>query len=167
MSGVRLQGSCHCANLSFIFESPSAPEGLPVRACACTFCRRHGARTVTDPRGRVRFAVADEGLLSRYRFGLRTADFLVCRRCGVYLGALMVAGARRFATVNIGSVVPPPRAPGAVETVSYADETVSERRARRRARWTPVVAFEIGRPEGAVGGTDSSTPGATARSGRE
>ncbi|NIR31368.1 MAG: aldehyde-activating protein [Gammaproteobacteria bacterium] len=167
MSGIRLEGSCHCGNLRFVLESRSAPARLPVRACACTFCRRHGARTVTDPRGRVRFAVADERLLGRYRFGLRTADFLVCRRCGVYVGALMTAGARRFATVNIASIVPPPYALGEPATVSYGDETASERRARRAARWTPVAAFASGVQTGTAASADQSTRGTSACPRRE
>lgn len=171
MRGTRLAGSCHCGNLRFVFESPVAPGQLPVRACACRFCRGHGARTVSDPRGQVRLAAADEGDLSRYRFGLETADFLVCRRCGVYVSALMTAGGRMYATVNINSAEPAAPALGEPTEVSYAHESASQRRTRRAARWTPVAAFEAGsgearqiRPAGATPGTGtkvaSSSPGA-------
>ena len=31
----------------------SLREALQVRACQCSFCRRHGAKTVSDPNGRL------------------------------------------------------------------------------------------------------------------
>src|SRR2546422_3634073 len=47
-------------------------------ADTCSFCRKHGARTTSDPSGRVVITVRHPGQLLRYRFGLETADFLVC-----------------------------------------------------------------------------------------
>ena len=135
------KGGCHCGNLSVIFETTAPPEQLTVRACACSFCRRHGARTVTDPGGSVRIGVADAALLERYRFGLRTADFLLCRRCGVYLGALHDEGGRSWATININAFRSTAGLGKAAEPVSYDGESADERRARRRARWTPVEGF--------------------------
>jgi hypothetical protein len=44
---------------------------------------------VSDRTGAVRILVHDPALLIRYGFGLRTADFLLCGRCGTYLGAVM------------------------------------------------------------------------------
>ena len=60
-----------------------------MRACQCTFCRLHGAISTSDPKGAVRFSIRNEDAVSRYVFGLRTAEFLVCRACGVYLAAMM------------------------------------------------------------------------------
>lgn len=45
------EGQCHCGNLQLRFESAIAPENLPLRACQCSFCRAHGALTVSDPAG--------------------------------------------------------------------------------------------------------------------
>ena len=53
---ARFAGSCHCGNLELVFETPRAPEDLVVRSCSCSFCRRHGARCVSDPAGAVRLA---------------------------------------------------------------------------------------------------------------
>ena len=61
-------------------------------ACApasAAFCRAHGARTTSDPNGAMRIRIRDSEKLQRYRFGLKTADFLICRACGVFVGALM------------------------------------------------------------------------------
>jgi len=44
-----LWGGCHCGNMTVVFESDLVPEQIGVRADQCSFCRKHGARTVTDP----------------------------------------------------------------------------------------------------------------------
>ena len=136
-------GRCHCGNLAVTFESPSAPEDLVVRSCACSFCRRHGTRCVSDPAGAVRIRVHDPALLIRYGFGLRTADFLVCRRCGVYLGAVMAAGDSAVATINVNTFDQPHPFQRDGVPMDYGRESEPERRARRAAGWTPVAAFEL------------------------
>src|ERR1051326_1636781 len=96
-------GRCHCGALEVLFETAAAPASLEPRACQCSFCVRHGARCVSDPNGRITLIVHghDREQLVRYRFGLRTADFLLCRTCGVYLGALLSEGPSAWATLNI------------------------------------------------------------------
>lgn len=134
----RFAGSCHCGNLEVSFATSRAQD-LVVRSCACSFCRRHGARCVSDPAGAVRILVHDPALLLRYRFGLRTADFLVCRRCGVYLGAVMAAGDRAVATINVNTFDPPHPFERAGVPMDYGGESEPERRARRATGWTPTV----------------------------
>ena len=87
-------GQCHCGNLAVTFRSAAAPEDTPVRACQCSFCRKHNTRAVADPNGEAQITVRDESALQRYRFGLGTAEFLVCGRCGVYIAAVMTEGRR-------------------------------------------------------------------------
>ena len=53
-----------------------------------------------DPRGRVSIRVREPEQLSRYRFALAMADFLVCRRCGVYLAAVIPANHKDGARAN-------------------------------------------------------------------
>src|ERR1700749_854666 len=96
----RITGGCHCGNVAFVF-APSVPlEALGLRACQCSFCRAHGARTTSDPNGTFALTVRDDALLQRYRFGLSTADFLICRQCGAFIGALMDEGGKPYITVN-------------------------------------------------------------------
>src|SRR4029077_2060580 len=83
------------------------PAVWQIRACQCRFCRRHAARTTSDPAGRVSFRIREEAALARYRFGLRTADFLVCRNCGVYVGAVLTSSRGQFATLNINALCEP------------------------------------------------------------
>ena len=135
------RGSCHCGNVEIVFESALKAEELPVRACACSFCRRHGALSTSDPKGSVKIAIHDSSRLIRYRFGLKTADFLICKRCGVYLAAVMAAGGKSYAVVNINTLDFRERFRKEPATVSYDGESEAERIARRKANWTPVIAF--------------------------
>ena len=138
-SEAPLTGRCHCGNVEFALESSLRPEALSLRTCTCSFCRRHGARTTSDPSGRVVITVRDPEQLLRYRFGLETADFLVCRRCGIYVAAVMNEGAGCWATVNVSTFDAVDRLTQPMTPVTYDGESAPERAARRKARWTPAV----------------------------
>jgi hypothetical protein len=133
-----LTGGCHCGNLTVRFDTMRA-ESLPIRECQCSFCRRHAARNVSDPEGQLTITVQDAAELSRYRFGKATADFLLCRRCGVYVAAYLAAGDSGFATVNTNVLTDGSAFARAAEPVSYDDEDLDARIARRRRRWTPAA----------------------------
>jgi hypothetical protein len=85
------RGSCHCGALRLSYRSAVPPADTELRACQCSFCRRHGSRALSDPAGRVEIE-AEAGALNRYRFGLGTADYFLCARCGVYVAAVMPEG---------------------------------------------------------------------------
>ena len=93
-------GGCHCGNVAVVFKTRRKRKALRPRACQCGFCRAHGARTVADPEGALRIAVANAALCSFYRFGLQTAEYLVCRDCGVYVAAVMRDGDAAWATLK-------------------------------------------------------------------
>jgi hypothetical protein len=135
---ISLEGACHCGKIRVVFETPRDPAVLEVRADQCSFCRRHGAKTVSDPEGRLTIRFAEPDVL-RYRFGAHTADFLVCRGCGAYIAAVM----EDWAVLNAVGADIETFATRAAHPVDYDGETVDERRARRRERWTPVT-LEIG-----------------------
>ena len=133
-----ISGRCHCGNVSFRLAASRPPEDLPVRACGCRFCRQHAALSTSDPDGHVSFAVAEPDRLGRYRFGLKTADFLICRDCGVYLGALMADGDRAFAILNVKACDEPERFLQEPVAMDYGAEDEAARLARRREKWTPA-----------------------------
>jgi hypothetical protein len=139
----RYEGRCHCGNLAFVFEASAPLETLGLRADQCSFCRAHGARNTSDPNGAMSISVRDAGALVRYRFGLRTADFLICGRCGVYIGALMEDEGGSWFTVNVNAFRPPPREDFPIAPVDYDTEDVPARVARRKQKWTPVIAFAV------------------------
>jgi hypothetical protein len=129
-------GGCHCGNLSVRFESDRTPAELGVRSDTCGFCKKHLVRSTSDPHGAMHLHAADPSLVERYRFGTRTADFLICRRCGVYVAACMDA----FAVLNVN--VLDGRDEFLAQPIKISDldgESLEERLARRRARWTPVA----------------------------
>jgi hypothetical protein len=132
------QGSCHCGAIGFSFRTSQPPCQWAVRACQCSFCRAHGARTVTDAKGLVTFHVGDASALTRYRFGTRASDFLICGNCGVYIAALHTSGKGQFATVNVNTFDALPDVPEAVP-VLYDGESLEQRQSRREQRWTPVA----------------------------
>ncbi|MDD9877710.1 MAG: hypothetical protein OXR84_09755 [Magnetovibrio sp.] len=139
-------GRCHCGNLETRFRSRAAPSEIPVRACQCSFCRKHGVRAVSDPGGTAEILVHDPGKLVRYQFGHRAADFLVCGRCGVYVAAVMEDGADVFATLIVNAFDNHQDFTRLDEPVSYAGEDEAGRRRRRREKWTPA-ALAIGTGE--------------------
>lgn len=132
---MRYLGSCHCEAIGFSYETDLAPTAWPVRACACRFCRSHSAATTSDPHGALQLTLRDPARLSRYRFGLATADFCVCRDCGVYLAAITIDG--RFGIINTHALVDRLEL-AAPSSTNYDGETAASRTARRAQRWTPV-----------------------------
>ena len=132
-------GECHCGALAVAFDTALPPAELPLRACACSFCRRHGACTTSDPGGHVDIVIRRPADVLRYRFGLRITEFLVCARCGVYVAAVMTEGDGVWAVVNVRTFAAPDAFARRPEVVSYEGETEAARRVRRRARWTPAT----------------------------
>ena len=137
----QFSGSCHCGAVRVTFESEHGAADLPVRACGCSFCRSHGARTMTDPNGRA-VIEADPKALMRYQFGLKTADFLLCARCGVYLGAFFDDEDAAYATLNVNTFDARAEFASAGAPTDYESENADGRMARRRRRWTPAILKE-------------------------
>jgi hypothetical protein len=93
-------GSCHCGGITIALASDQKPAEMRIGRCGCTFCRRHGARTMGDPVGSVEF----RGNANRYRFGLGITDYLLCPKCGAYVGAIMEDEGRIIGIVNVNSL---------------------------------------------------------------
>ena len=138
------RGGCHCGNLRWTLTSALTAADLPARACQCSFCLRHGALSTSDSAGYLRFEVDDRALLLRYRFATASADFLICRRCGVYVGALMQAEGAWFAIANLNTLEGREALKPVPQPMVYDREDQAARRGRRRARWTPSAALAAG-----------------------
>jgi hypothetical protein len=133
------RGLCHCRAVGFLYGTALAPESWPIRACQCTFCRAHSALSASDPEGSLQFLEHTPNALRRYRFGQKTADFLLCSDCGMYVGAMMQSESNAFGIINVrmlDSLLDRLREP---ERLSYDAEGLVERRRRRESRWTPIV----------------------------
>jgi hypothetical protein len=136
---IRHLGGCHCGNLRVSLHLTEDPAEVKLRACGCSFCRGHATRTASDPRGLAEIRATDWSLVERYRFGTRTAGYLICRRCGIYIGAICDTADGPRAVINTNcldsraSFTMPPAA------TDHDGEPASARAARRAANWTPVV----------------------------
>lgn len=127
-------GGCHCGALAFTFRTATA---LAPRACGCGFCRKHGARSVSDPEGEAVIAWDEACPPVRYRFGTFVTDFLICPRCGIYVAALMEAEGCCLSVFNLNAF-DDPRPDLAPEPMRYDGEAAGDRVARRRRVWTPT-----------------------------
>lgn len=133
------QGGCHCGNLRVWLRLTQPPGAVRLRACQCSFCRAHNTRTTSDPNGSVEIAGGDGSLVERYRFGSGTADFLICKRCGVYVGAVCDTSGGMCAVINVNCLDDRAAFTAAPAATDHDGEAVGDRLARRAANWTPAV----------------------------
>lgn len=138
---MTLAGSCHCGAIRVVFEPGMAVNALPLRACQCGFCTRHGARTTSDASGSLEILAAP-GSVSRYRFGRKQVDAILCGECGVYVASMLSADGGCWATLNTAGVGLDAFAGRTAEPSTYDHETDAEKLARRKARWTPTILVE-------------------------
>jgi hypothetical protein len=139
---MRFDGGCHCGNIEVAFQTAQPADSLQLRECGCAFCRRHGATALTDPAGTLEVRLRDGREVSRYRFALRTADFLVCRTCGVFVAAVCTVDGATYATLNANVLARREDFTRAPLPVHYDAESATERLARRRRAWTPATVRE-------------------------
>jgi hypothetical protein len=98
----------------------------------------HDALSTSDPQGALEFFADNAEALQHYRFALKTADFLVCRLCGVYIGAAIEINERYFGIINTHALHDIPSGMAEVGAISYDNEDRPGRVSRREQRWTPV-----------------------------
>ena len=139
MARAVLEGGCHCGAIRVALTLTVEPAEAAVRACGCSFCRSHGARTVTDPDGHLAISLTEPDLLERYRFDAKTADFLICRRCGVYVAALIETPAGLRATLNVNTLDQRGRFAKNPPMADYSGESREARVLRRATAWTPAT----------------------------
>jgi hypothetical protein len=131
------RATCHCGAVGYVYRTAVPPAEWTVRRCQCAFCRAHGALSTSDPKGALAFQEHLEGELRRYRFAQRTADFLLCGRCGVYVGAEIATPRGRYGIINVRLL---DEEHPAATPVSYDGEGAADRIARREGGWTPLGA---------------------------
>jgi hypothetical protein len=132
-------GGCHCGNIHVRLRLSKAPHDTPLRACACSFCRTHMTRTVADVTGHFTLAADDWSLVEPYRFGSRTADYMVCRRCGVYVGAICETASGIRAVVNINCLNDRAAFTQHPSATNYDGEIEAIRLSRRATNWMPAT----------------------------
>jgi hypothetical protein len=97
-------------------------------------------KSASDPAGRLKITARRS--LSRYRFGHKSADFLICPTCGTYVAALVNGPDGPAGVINVvGLDIPELRDEPATLT-SLEGESPDERMQRRLSRWTPMTLIE-------------------------
>ncbi len=137
VSHRRIHGSCHCGNIRLTFDWPGSASSIPVRACGCGLCTKHGAVWTSHPDGRFRLRIADDSHVTRYRFGTETADFHICLTCGVIPIATCTIEGVQYAVVNVNAFDDVDPSDLVESATDFEGETTQSRLARRRRNWTP------------------------------
>src|SRR5271163_4120605 len=94
------RGGCHCGVLKVVYRTDIDPENWPLRHDGCSFCRRHAVAGTSDPEGEVTLLISDPGKVRQYRFAQKTADFVLCGECGVFVAAVTETPGGRRAVIN-------------------------------------------------------------------
>ena len=127
------KGSCHCGAVTVELKTVTNPAEIEIRECRCSFCRAHGAVSASDPNGQIRYIEQAPGDIVRYQFGSKTCDFIICRHCGVYLGATMEDdGSLGYSTTQIKNFEDRALFSKQAKHPDYEGEPLEDRLARRR-----------------------------------
>lgn len=132
-------GNCHCGAISVQIKISGQPEDQKLGACQCSFCRKHNARTLADPNAACTLEVREFEQLQRYRFGLNTAEAILCCQCGVYVAMVLQEKDRAWSTVNVDILEQRKLFTKTIEPRDYDNEDAASRIKRRKARWTPTI----------------------------
>ena len=89
MSLESWEGRCHCGAIGFTYRTALPGGRWSIRACQCSFCRLHDALSTSDPGGGLDFEIGEPELLQLYRFGGRTADFLIQQKLLLVMNFLL------------------------------------------------------------------------------
>jgi hypothetical protein len=131
------RGSCHCGAISAEYETD---ELVSLRQDGCGFCSSRGVKSTSDPNGRL--TLVSQLRLIRYRFGHKTADFLVCPTCGTYVAAQMEGPRGPVGVLNVVGLAISDLKDESATLASLEGESVGERVQRRLSRWTPMTLEE-------------------------
>ena len=133
------RGGCHCGNIHVLLRLSKLPQDNPLRTCTCSFCRSHQPRMISDPAGLLDISADDWSRVELYRFGTRTADFLICRRCGVFVAAISDLETAPCAVVNVNCLDDRDRFTAPSTMHEFQGETLDTSTSRRAANWMPAV----------------------------
>jgi len=131
-------GGCHCGLIQVTYFTALDPATWPLRHDGCSFCTKHAVVATSDPAGSVGFEFRDAARVHRYRFGTRSADFLICDTCGVFVAAVTATPAGTRAVINARTFTDVPLDFNRVALASLDGESTEVRHARRLRNWTPV-----------------------------
>jgi hypothetical protein len=132
-------GRCHCGVIGINYRTEINSSDWRLRHDGCSFCRCHGVVATSDPMGNLSFDFSDPTKVVRYRFAHRTADFLICGECGVFVAATTDTAKGQRAVINARVLDGVSLNWASVVKVHFDDESPPQRAERRSLHWTPVI----------------------------
>ena len=136
-----IDGSCHCKNISFSLVWDARILELPVRACGCSFCTARDAVWVSNPGGELNITIKDHALVSEYAFGTRTAEFQICKTCGVVPVVTSTIDDEVYAVVNANTLDSFDQSRLSRSSANFDGEDTDSRLGRRKQNWIGQVRF--------------------------
>jgi hypothetical protein len=141
LASMLIHGKCHCGNIAFDLTWEPDPKEIPVRACTCSFCVKHGGVWAANPDAKLQVSVDDPALVSRYEFGTKTAEFLICRRCGVVPVATSRIDGRLYAVVSANAFEGVDESLLRRGSANFDGEGEDSRLSRRARNWIANVEY--------------------------
>jgi hypothetical protein len=139
-----ITGSCHCRNITFRLNWTPEPTEITARACTCSFCSKRGGVWTSCPAGALKISVRDPALLSRYLFGTRTAEFLVCSKCGGAPAVTSLIKNHLYAVVSVNAFDNVDSSMIRCAAATFDEETEEARLTRRTRNWISRVTVVYG-----------------------
>lgn len=136
-----IHGKCHCGNIAFSLTWEPSPAEIPARVCTCSFCTKHGGVWTSNPSGALEIVVKDPSLVSKYAFGTRTAEFLICARCGIVPVVTSRIDDHLYAGVSVNAFEGVDQSLLSRASASFDDEGIESRLARRKRSWIANVKY--------------------------
>jgi hypothetical protein len=136
-----IHGKCHCGNISFVLDWKPEPSEIPVRACTCSFCTKHGGVWTSCPTGSLKVTVKDSSLVSKYSFGTETAHFHICSTCGIVPVVTSRIDNRLYAVVSVNAFEGLDPALLRRASATFDGESEEARVMRRERNWIANVEF--------------------------
>jgi len=134
-----IKGSCHCGNIKFKLHTNVEENDLPLRSCVCTFCLKQNGVYTSLADSELVFSVQDSNKVNRYQFGHKTADFFVCRTCGIVPIILSKIDERLYGIVNICASENSDINKTNHQRKDFDGESEGNRLERRKKFWIPNV----------------------------
>ena len=100
---------------------------------------KHGGRWTAHPDAKLVALLREASAVSRYRFGMETADFYVCARCGVAPFVTSTIDCKSYAVVNVNAFDDVDSRSMSETGVSFDGEGPGARLERRRRNWIADV----------------------------
>ena len=139
---VPLAGGCHCENIQFTLHWPEAETEILKRMCGCRFCQLHQGAWTSHRDAKLSVAITDDALVSKYRFGTKTADFFVCSVCGVVPVVACEIDGDIYGIASVNALKDTGDFSLSSTATDFDGEDTGSRLDRRQRNWIPNVKIE-------------------------